>query len=108
VYPSGEVQYLHPKDGVYPEKLNKGRVGVNNNMRSIGKNPNPATVRVLAAKEATSWLRFLCCTPSDAVCLACTPFADQVRRQAGPVRGVNDASSQRDTRCSARAKSSKM
>ncbi len=47
VYPSGEVQYLHPKDGVYPEKLNKGRVGVNNNMRSIGKNPDPATVRAL-------------------------------------------------------------
>jgi len=21
--PSGEVQYLHPKDGVYPEKVNK-------------------------------------------------------------------------------------
>ena len=45
VYPSGEVQYLHPKDGVYPEKLNKGRVGVNNNMRSIGKNVNPAQAR---------------------------------------------------------------
>ena len=21
VFPSGEVQYLHPKDGVYPEKV---------------------------------------------------------------------------------------
>lgn len=28
VFPSGEVQYLHPKDGVYPEKVNKGRVQV--------------------------------------------------------------------------------
>eukprot|EP00958_Prasinococcus_capsulatus_P012848 scaffold1298_cov382-Prasinococcus_capsulatus_cf.AAC.26 len=37
VYPSGEVQYLHPKDGVYPEKVNKGRVGANQNMRSIGE-----------------------------------------------------------------------
>ena len=45
VYPSGEVQYLHPKDGVYPEKVNKGRVGANNVMRSIGKNPEPAQVR---------------------------------------------------------------
>jgi hypothetical protein len=45
VYPSGEVQYLHPKDGVYPEKVNKGRVGANNVMRSIGKNPEPASVR---------------------------------------------------------------
>lgn len=31
VYPNGEVQYLHPKDGVFPEKTNKGRelIGVN-------------------------------------------------------------------------------
>merc|ERR550537_592814 len=36
VYPSGEVQYLHPKDGVYPEKVNKGRVPANANMRTIG------------------------------------------------------------------------
>ena len=45
VFPSGEVQYLHPKDGVYPEKVNKGRVGANNNMRSIGKNANPAAIK---------------------------------------------------------------
>jgi photosystem I subunit 2 len=45
VFPSGEVQYLHPKDGVYPEKVNKGRVGANQNMRSIGKNTNPATIK---------------------------------------------------------------
>jgi photosystem I subunit 2 len=45
VFPSGEVQYLHPKDGVYPEKVNKGRVGSNNRLFSIGKNPEPASVR---------------------------------------------------------------
>ena len=45
VFPDGEVEYLHPKDGVYPEKVNKGRVGVNNNMRSIGKNANPASIK---------------------------------------------------------------
>ncbi|ABO99643.1 psaD, PSI-D, subunit II, photosystem I protein [Ostreococcus lucimarinus CCE9901] len=45
VFPSGEVQYLHPKDGVYPEKVNKGRVGANQNMRSIGKNTNPASIK---------------------------------------------------------------
>jgi len=39
------VQYLHPKDGVYPEKVNKGRVGANQNMRSIGKNTNPASIK---------------------------------------------------------------
>mmetsp|Transcript_22565 Transcript_22565/g.31420 ORF Transcript_22565/g.31420 Transcript_22565/m.31420 type:complete len:206 (+) Transcript_22565:118-735(+) len=45
VYPSGEVQYLHPKDGVYPEKSTKGRVSANANMRSIGKNANPAQIK---------------------------------------------------------------
>uniref|UniRef100_A0A7S4X4Y3 Photosystem I reaction center subunit II, chloroplastic n=1 Tax=Mesostigma viride TaxID=41882 RepID=A0A7S4X4Y3_MESVI len=45
VFPSGEVQYLHPKDGVYPEKVNAGRTQVGGNMRSIGANPNPAQVK---------------------------------------------------------------
>jgi photosystem I subunit 2 len=45
VFPSGEVQYLHPKDGVYPEKVNKGRVGANQNMRSIGKNVQPVNIK---------------------------------------------------------------
>lgn len=39
VFPNGEVQYLHPKDGVYPEQLNPGRQGVGQNFRSIGKIP---------------------------------------------------------------------
>merc|ERR1712205_252566 len=26
VFPDGEVQYIHPADGVYPEKVNKGRL----------------------------------------------------------------------------------
>jgi len=45
VFPNGEVQYLHPKDGVYPEKVNPGRSGVGINARSIGKNANPATIK---------------------------------------------------------------
>mmetsp|Transcript_31048 Transcript_31048/g.68917 ORF Transcript_31048/g.68917 Transcript_31048/m.68917 type:complete len:192 (+) Transcript_31048:79-654(+) len=45
VFPDGKVQYLHPADGVYPEKVNAGRVGVNQNMRSIGKNVNPIKVK---------------------------------------------------------------
>ena len=45
VFPSGEVQYLHPKDGVYPEKVAPGRTADNVNMRSIGKNPNPAQIK---------------------------------------------------------------
>ena len=34
--PSGEIQFIHPKDGVFPEKVNAGRVG---------KNPNPASIK---------------------------------------------------------------
>jgi photosystem I subunit 2 len=45
IFPSGEVQYLHPKDGVFPEKVNAGRVGVGNVSHSIGKNLNPAQVK---------------------------------------------------------------
>ncbi|KAE8701449.1 Photosystem I reaction center subunit II [Hibiscus syriacus] len=37
VFPNGEVQYLHPKDGVYPEKVNPGRQGVGLNFRSLGR-----------------------------------------------------------------------
>ena len=39
-----QVQYLHPKDGVYPEKVNAGRTAVNANPRRIGANPNPVSV----------------------------------------------------------------
>jgi photosystem I subunit 2 len=45
VFPSGEVQYLHPADGVFPEKVNAGRVAVGTNSRSIGKNPEPVTLK---------------------------------------------------------------
>ncbi|GMH28007.1 hypothetical protein Nepgr_029850 [Nepenthes gracilis] len=45
VFPNGEVQYLHPKDGVYPEKVNPGREGVGVNFRSIGENVNPIEVK---------------------------------------------------------------
>lgn len=43
VFPNGEVQYLHPKDGVFPEKSNPGREVVGNIEHSIGKNENPVT-----------------------------------------------------------------
>ncbi len=45
IYPSGEVQYLHPADGVFPEKVNEGRepVGVKN--RIISQNPQPVTLK---------------------------------------------------------------
>ena len=45
ILPSGEVQFIHPKDGVFPEKLNEGRVGVGNIDHSIGKNPQPVNVK---------------------------------------------------------------
>jgi photosystem I subunit II len=45
IFPDGEVQYLHPKDGVAPEKVNTGREKVNNISHSIGKNTNPFSNR---------------------------------------------------------------
>ena len=45
IFPSGEVQYLHPKDGVFPEKVNPGRVSISSRDFSIGKNPNPASIK---------------------------------------------------------------
>nr|YP_009397466.1 photosystem I reaction center subunit II [Dasyclonium flaccidum]ARW66652.1 photosystem I reaction center subunit II [Dasyclonium flaccidum] len=41
IFPNGEVQYLHPKDGVFPEKCNEGRIGVGNINHNIGANANP-------------------------------------------------------------------
>jgi photosystem I subunit 2 len=45
VYPSGEIQYLHPADGVFPEKVNAGREAVGKKDRSIGSNPEPAKLK---------------------------------------------------------------
>lgn len=45
IYPNGEIQYLHPADGVFPEKVNEGREQVNTKARNIGANPDPATVK---------------------------------------------------------------
>jgi photosystem I subunit 2 len=45
IFPNSEVQYLHPKDGVFPEKLNEGRIGVGNIGHSIGKNAQPVNVK---------------------------------------------------------------
>lgn len=64
VYPTGEVQYLHPKDGVYPEKVNAGRPGVNQNFRRIGENVNPIKVR---RQQHAGWV-------------TATPGAQQQRR----------------------------
>ena len=45
IFPSGEIQYLHPADGVFPEKVNEGREYNGKIDRSIGQNPQPATVK---------------------------------------------------------------
>jgi len=45
IYPSGETQFLHPADGVFPEKVNEGRTAVGSVARNIGSNPDPATVK---------------------------------------------------------------
>ena len=45
IFPNGEIQYLHPNDGVFPEKVNPGRVAVNSVPRNIGSNPEPAKLK---------------------------------------------------------------
>ncbi len=50
VFPSGEIQYLHPADGVFPEKVNKGRAYSGKNDRNIGSNPEPATLKFSGKK----------------------------------------------------------
>ncbi|MBE9180555.1 photosystem I reaction center subunit II [Oculatella sp. LEGE 06141] len=50
VFPSGETQYLHPKDGVFPEKVNPGRPYNGKIDRNIGSNPDPATLKFSGRK----------------------------------------------------------
>ncbi|NEO84915.1 MAG: Photosystem I reaction center subunit II [Spirulina sp. SIO3F2] len=45
VYPNGETTFLHPADGVFPEKVNKGREAVGSKGRNIGSNPEPAKLK---------------------------------------------------------------
>lgn len=45
IYPSGETQYLHPADGVFPEKVNEGREYNGKKDRKIGDNPEPVTLK---------------------------------------------------------------
>nr|YP_010152792.1 photosystem I reaction center subunit II [Olisthodiscus luteus]YP_010152838.1 photosystem I reaction center subunit II [Olisthodiscus luteus]QQW50453.1 photosystem I reaction center subunit II [Olisthodiscus luteus]QQW50499.1 photosystem I reaction center subunit II [Olisthodiscus luteus] len=45
IFPNNEVQFLHPKDGTFPEKVNSGRKAVGARNFSIGKNPNPILVK---------------------------------------------------------------
>lgn len=50
VFPNGEIQYLHPADGVFPEKVNQGRPYVGKIDRNIGRNPEPATLKFSGKK----------------------------------------------------------
>ena len=45
VFPNGETQFLHPADGVFPEKVNEGRPFSGKVDRRIGQNPEPATLK---------------------------------------------------------------
>nr|YP_009390100.1 photosystem I reaction center subunit II [Sheathia arcuata]ART65464.1 photosystem I reaction center subunit II [Sheathia arcuata] len=50
IFPNGEVQYLHPKDGVFPEKVSSGRQAVGKIEHSIGKNINPVEKKFKTAE----------------------------------------------------------
>ena len=51
VFPNGEIQYIHPADGVFPEKVNQGRPYVGKIDRNIGSNPEPATLKFSGKKS---------------------------------------------------------
>ncbi|HEY9741625.1 MAG TPA: photosystem I reaction center subunit II PsaD [Coleofasciculaceae cyanobacterium] len=50
IYANGEIQYIHPADGVFPEKVNEGRPYVGKLERNIGRNPEPATIKFSGKK----------------------------------------------------------
>ncbi|KGG13601.1 MULTISPECIES: photosystem I reaction center subunit II PsaD [Prochlorococcus] len=54
VFPGGDTEFLHPKDGVFPEKVNEGRSIINHNPRRIGENPNPASIKFTGKKTFDS------------------------------------------------------
>ncbi|MBH8562322.1 photosystem I reaction center subunit II [Nostoc sp. CENA67] len=45
ILPTGETTFIHPADGVFPEKVNEGREKVRFVPRRIGQNPNPAQLK---------------------------------------------------------------
>ena len=54
IFPGGDTEYLHPADGVFPEKVNEGRARNNFNGRSIGVNSNPASLKFSGRKTHDS------------------------------------------------------
>ncbi|MGB3513797.1 MAG: photosystem I reaction center subunit II PsaD [Microcoleaceae cyanobacterium] len=51
IFPDGSTEYLHPKDGVFPEKANEGRPYVGKIDRNIGSNPEPAALKFTGKKS---------------------------------------------------------
>jgi photosystem I subunit II len=45
ILPNGETSFIHPADGVFPEKVNAGREKVRYVARNIGNNPSPAQIK---------------------------------------------------------------
>ncbi len=45
IFPNGDQEYLHPKDGVFPEKVNEGREPIGKIDHTLGGNPDPAKVK---------------------------------------------------------------
>ena len=50
IYPGGDGELLFPKDGVFSEKPNEGRLKEGFNNRRIGENPNPASLKFSGKK----------------------------------------------------------
>jgi photosystem I subunit 2 len=71
-FPNGEIEYLHPKDGVFPEKASLGRTFFGHNSGTVGCNVEPVSVKfklfdtytrdstVLPEAECTELLSRMC------------------------------------------------
>ncbi len=54
LFANGEIQFIHPKDGVFPEKANEGRVVIGKRDFSIGKNSNPSNFKFTGIQSYNS------------------------------------------------------
>lgn len=45
LFANKELQFIHPKDGNFPEKVNEGRIAVGKREFSVGKNQKPISLK---------------------------------------------------------------
>ncbi|CAK0807529.1 unnamed protein product [Prorocentrum cordatum] len=90
----GTVQFMHPADGVFPEKVNKGRVQVNGRPFNIGQSPKQVELKYTKYDEKTYEADHLTTLFVKARCEA---FSDTENLYALPNTGQEDSASKAAT-----------